>query len=129
MRDLPFIGICICCQSASIAHRDHEGMTAVHWAALKGSPTCARHDHVAEMLMDVGGVHLLHVPDAAGDTPIALAVRKRNRFLVLSFHKATCIACFANTSHLLNENCPVTYPLHGNLSEQSGSLRHPTQLH
>jgi len=69
-------------RSASIAHRDHEGMTAVHWAALKG------HDHVAEMLMDVGGVHLLHVPDAAGDTPIALAVRKRNRFLVLSFHKA-----------------------------------------
>ena len=62
-------------------------MTAVHWVALKG------HDHVADMLMDVGGVHLLHVQDAAGDTPIALAVRKQNRYLVLSFHKAQSMSC------------------------------------
>jgi len=68
-------------RSASVAHRDHEGMTAVHWAALKG------HEQVAEMLLDVGAVQLLHVPDAAGDTPIALAMRKKNRYLVLCFHK------------------------------------------
>jgi len=37
---------------------------------------------VAEMLLDVGAVNLLHVPDAAGDTPIALAMRKKNRYLV-----------------------------------------------
>ena len=23
-------------RSASVVHRDHEGMTAIHWAALKG---------------------------------------------------------------------------------------------
>jgi len=68
-------------RSASIVHRDHEGMTAIHWAALKG------HEQAAEMLLDVGAVGLLHVPDAAGDTPIALAMRKKNRYLVMSFHK------------------------------------------
>lgn len=68
-------------RSASIVHRDHEGMTAIHWAALKG------HEQAAEMLLDVGAVHLLNVPDAAGDTPIALAMRKKNRYLVLCFHK------------------------------------------
>jgi len=30
---------------------------------------------------------LLDVPDAAGDTPIALALRKKNRYLVMCFHK------------------------------------------
>lgn len=68
-------------RSASIVHRDHEGMTAIHWAALKG------HEQVAEMLLDVGAAHLLHVADAAGDTPIALATRKKNRYLVICFHK------------------------------------------
>mmetsp|Transcript_63976 Transcript_63976/g.177506 ORF Transcript_63976/g.177506 Transcript_63976/m.177506 type:complete len:713 (-) Transcript_63976:249-2387(-) len=68
-------------RSASIVHRDHEGMTAIHWAALKG------HEQVGEMLLDVGAVHLLQVPDAAGDTPIGLATRKKNRYLVMCFYK------------------------------------------
>ncbi|CAE7245723.1 unnamed protein product [Symbiodinium natans] len=68
-------------RSASIVHRDREGMTALHWAALKG------HEQVADMLMDVGAVELLDVPDCAGETPIALAMRKRNRYLVGAFHK------------------------------------------
>lgn len=68
-------------RAASVAHRDHEGMTAIHWAALKG------HEQAAEMLLEVGAVNLLHVADAAGDTPIALAVRKKNRYLVMCFHK------------------------------------------
>lgn len=68
-------------RSANVAHRDHEGMTAIHWAALKG------YEQAAEMLLDVGAVQLLHVADAAGDTPITLAVRKKNRYLVLCFHK------------------------------------------
>lgn len=68
-------------RSANIAHRDHEGMTAIHWAALQG------HEMVAEMLISVGAVSLLHMPDLAGDTPIDLAHRKKNRYLVISFHK------------------------------------------
>ena len=68
-------------RSASIVHRDHEGMTAIHWASMKGE------DQICEMLLDVGAVELLDVPDAAGDTPIALAVRKKNRQLVITFHK------------------------------------------
>eukprot|EP00440_Ansanella_granifera_P034100 gb/GFBE01036993.1/.p1 GENE.gb/GFBE01036993.1/~~gb/GFBE01036993.1/.p1 ORF type:complete len:742 (+),score=138.72 gb/GFBE01036993.1/:1-2226(+) len=81
-------------RSASIVHRDHEGMTAIHWAALKG------HDQVAEMLLDVGAVELLDVPDAAGDTPIALAMRKKNRYLVMSFHKCQLFQCLFGRPHL-----------------------------
>lgn len=66
---------------ADISHRDHEGMTAVHWAALKG------HEAVCEMLINVGAVNLLDVPDSVGDTPIRLAHRKKNRYLVMSFFK------------------------------------------
>jgi len=69
-------------RQADIAHRDHEGMTAIHWAALKG------HEQIADMLIDVGAVYLLTYADAAGDTPITLAHRKKNRYLVCSFHKA-----------------------------------------
>jgi hypothetical protein len=68
-------------RSANIAHRDHEGMTPIHWAALKG------HDLVADMLINVGAVDLLHIPDAAGDSPIDLAMRKKNRYMVIGFHK------------------------------------------
>jgi len=81
-------------RSASVAHRDHEGMTAIHWAALKG------HEQVAEMLLDVGAVNLLHVPDAAGDTPIALAMRKKNRYLVLCFHKCQLFQCLIGRPHI-----------------------------
>eukprot|EP00927_Polykrikos_kofoidii_P048807 TRINITY_DN43004_c0_g1_i1.p1 TRINITY_DN43004_c0_g1~~TRINITY_DN43004_c0_g1_i1.p1 ORF type:complete len:691 (-),score=94.61 TRINITY_DN43004_c0_g1_i1:117-2189(-) len=68
-------------RSASIAHRDHEGMTSMHWAALKGQEV------IADMLLDVGGVHLLNASDCSGDTPIDLAMRKRFRHLVINFHK------------------------------------------
>jgi len=68
-------------RSANLAHRDHEGMTAIHWAALKG------HKQVAETLIYVGAVHLLNVPDSAGDTPIRLAHRKKNRYMVVHFVK------------------------------------------
>mmetsp|Transcript_129542 Transcript_129542/g.242351 ORF Transcript_129542/g.242351 Transcript_129542/m.242351 type:complete len:741 (+) Transcript_129542:75-2297(+) len=81
-------------RSASVAHRDHEGMTAIHWAALKG------HEQVAEMLLDVGAVQLLHVPDAAGDTPIALAMRKKNRYLVLCFHKCQLFQMLFGRPHI-----------------------------
>lgn len=81
-------------RSASIAHRDHEGMTAIHWAALKG------HDQVAEMLLDVGAVHLLDVPDAASDTPIALAMRKKNRYLVMCFHKCQLFQMIFGRPHI-----------------------------
>eukprot|EP00933_Yihiella_yeosuensis_P066610 TRINITY_DN7096_c0_g1_i1.p1 TRINITY_DN7096_c0_g1~~TRINITY_DN7096_c0_g1_i1.p1 ORF type:complete len:729 (-),score=92.15 TRINITY_DN7096_c0_g1_i1:219-2405(-) len=81
-------------RGASIVHRDHEGMTAIHWAALKG------HEPVAEMLLDVGAVDLLDVPDAAGDTPIALAMRKKNRYLVLSFHKCQLFQFLFGRPHL-----------------------------
>lgn len=81
-------------RSASVAHRDHEGMTAIHWAALKG------HEQVAEMLLDVGAVQLLHVPDAAGDTPIALAMRKKNRYLVLCFHKCQLFQFLFGRPHI-----------------------------
>jgi len=81
-------------RSASIVHRDHEGMTAMHWAALKG------HEQAAEMLLDVGAVHLLHVPDAAGDTPIALAMRKKNRYMVLCFHKCQLFQYLFGRPHI-----------------------------
>merc|ERR1719191_2518610 len=81
-------------RSASVAHRDHEGITTIHWAALKG------HEQVAEMLLDVGAVQLLHVPDAAGDTPIALAVRKKNRYLVLCFHKCQLFQFLFGRPHI-----------------------------
>merc|ERR1719199_332572 len=81
-------------RSANIAHRDHEGMTAIHWAALKG------HEQVAEMLIDVGAVQLLDVPDAAGDTPIALAMRKKNRYLVLCFHKCQLFQFLFGQPHI-----------------------------
>jgi len=81
-------------RSASVAHRDHEGMTAIHWAALKG------HEQVAEMLLDVGAVQLLNVPDAAGDTPIALAMRKKNRYLVMCFHKCQLFQMLIGRPHI-----------------------------
>jgi len=68
-------------RSASIVHRDHDGMTAMHWAAEKGRV------QVVEMLLNVGAVQMLDVPNVAGDTPIALATRKQQLYLVLLFHK------------------------------------------
>lgn len=85
-------------RSASIAHRDHEGMTAIHWAALKG------HDQVADMLLDVGAANLLHVADAAGDTPIALAMRKKNRYLVMTFHKCQLFQFLFGRPHISHNN-------------------------
>eukprot|EP00928_Gymnodinium_smaydae_P013906 TRINITY_DN15043_c0_g3_i1.p1 TRINITY_DN15043_c0_g3~~TRINITY_DN15043_c0_g3_i1.p1 ORF type:complete len:715 (-),score=143.59 TRINITY_DN15043_c0_g3_i1:62-2206(-) len=85
-------------RSASVAHRDHEGMTAIHWAALKG------HEHIAEMLLDVGAVGLLSVPDMAGDTPIALAMRKKNRYLVFSFHKSQVLQFLIGRPFLSRNN-------------------------
>merc|ERR1719456_1465464 len=81
-------------RSASIVHRDHEGMTAIHWAALKG------HEQAAEMLMDIGAVQLLNVPDAAGDTPIGLAQRKKNRYLVMCFYKCQVFFHLFGRPHL-----------------------------
>merc|ERR1719188_2628878 len=81
-------------RGASVVHRDHEGMTAIHWAALKG------YEQVAEMLLDVGAVQLLHVPDAAGDTPIALAMRKKNRYLVMCFHKCQLFQFLFGRPHI-----------------------------
>ncbi|CAE7376426.1 akr1, partial [Symbiodinium pilosum] len=69
-------------RSASIVHRDRDGMTAIHWAAMKG------HELIADMLMEVGAVKLLDVPDRNGITPIEFAMRKKNRYLVASFHKS-----------------------------------------
>jgi len=85
-------------RAASVAHRDHEGMTAIHWAALKG------HEQVAEMLLDVGAVRLLSVPDAAGDTPIDLAARKKNRYLVMCFHKAQLFQAVFGRPHLVRNH-------------------------
>lgn len=85
-------------RSASIVHRDHEGMTAIHWAALKG------YEQVSEMLLDVGAVELLEVPDAAGDTPIALAMRKKNRYLVIAFHKCQVFQFLFGRPNLSHNN-------------------------
>ena len=68
-------------RSASIIHRDREGMTALHWAALKG------HEQVVDMLMSVGAAELVDVPNCAGETPISLAMRKNNRYLLGVLHK------------------------------------------
>jgi hypothetical protein len=73
-------------------------MTAIHWAALKG------HEQVAEMLLDVGAVQLLHVPDAAGDTPVALAMRKKNRYLVLCFLKCQLFQALFGRPHISHNN-------------------------
>ncbi|CAE8720779.1 unnamed protein product, partial [Polarella glacialis] len=40
------------------------------------------------------------VPDAAGDTPIALAMRKKNRYLVMSFHKCQLFQFLFGRPHL-----------------------------
>ena len=69
-------------RSASIVHRDRDGMTAIHWAAMKG------HELIADMLMEVGAVKLLDVPDRNGVTPIEFAAQKKNRYMVASFHKS-----------------------------------------
>eukprot|EP00929_Paragymnodinium_shiwhaense_P078606 TRINITY_DN40767_c0_g1_i3.p1 TRINITY_DN40767_c0_g1~~TRINITY_DN40767_c0_g1_i3.p1 ORF type:complete len:677 (-),score=123.05 TRINITY_DN40767_c0_g1_i3:123-2051(-) len=85
-------------RQASVAHRDLEGMTAIHWAAFKGN------EQAAEMLLDIGAVQLLDVPDARGDTPIALAMRKRNRYLVLLFHKCQLFQYLIGRPHISHNN-------------------------
>jgi len=40
------------------------------------------------MLIDVGGVHLLDIPDCMGQTPIVLAQRSKNTYIVACFIKA-----------------------------------------
>lgn len=69
-------------RSASIVHRDHEGTTAVHWAVHKNRY------QTADMLIDVGGVHLLNIPDCQGYTPMALATRHGNTYMMACFFKA-----------------------------------------
>ncbi|CAE7750645.1 osm1, partial [Symbiodinium necroappetens] len=96
-------------RSASIVHRDREGMTALHHAALQG------HTLVAEMLMEVGAVHLLDVPDSAGETPIELAMHKGKRHLVLDFHKCQVFNFVFGRPYLFQTNyaglfvCVVVY--------------------
>ena len=85
-------------RSASIAHRDREGMTALHHAALQG------HTLIAEMLMEVGAVHLLDVPDSAGETPIELAMQKGKRHLVLDFHKCQVFNFLFGRPYLFQNN-------------------------
>lgn len=69
-------------RSANIAHRDNEGMTPMHWAATRNQ------QDVVDMLLDVGGVLLLDIPDAEDDTPIDLARRKNNRQLLFNLLKS-----------------------------------------
>ncbi|CAE7561264.1 PAT23 [Symbiodinium sp. CCMP2456] len=90
-------------RSASIVHRDQEGMTALHWAVLKG------HKRVAEMLMEVGAVELIDVPDCTGETPIALAMRKGNRSLVVAFHKWQVFDCLFGRPHLFTSLLPSAF--------------------
>jgi len=85
-------------RSADLSHRDHEGMTAVHWASLKG------HDAVSDMLVNVGAVNLLNTPDAAGDTPVDLARRKKNRYLVISFYKCQLFNILFGRPNLAHNN-------------------------
>jgi len=85
-------------RSASIVHRDREGMTALHWAAMQG------HTIITEMLMEVGAVDLLDVPDCSGETPIELAMRKKKRTLVLAFHKCQIFKLLFGRPHLFQNN-------------------------
>ena len=85
-------------RSASIVHRDREGMTALHQAVLQG------HTLVVEMLMEVGAVHLLDVPDSAGETPIELAMRQGKRHLVLAFHKCQVFNFLFGRPHIFQTN-------------------------
>ena len=90
-------------RSASIVHRDREGMTALHWAVLQG------HMQVVEMLMEVGAVGLINVPDCTGETPIALAMRKRNRFLVMAFHKCQVFDFLFGKPHVFQNFMPSAF--------------------
>ena len=90
-------------RSASIVHRDREGMTALHWAVLTG------HMRVAEMLMEVGAVDLIDVPDCTGETPIALAMRKGNRSLVVAFHKCRSCNFLFGKPHLFTNLLPSVF--------------------
>ena len=90
-------------RSASIAHRDREGMTALHWAVLQG------HAQVVEMLMEVGAVGLIDVPDCSGETPIALATRKKNRFLVIAFHKCQVFDFLFGRPHVFQNLMPSAF--------------------
>ncbi|CAE6933013.1 GAPC1, partial [Symbiodinium sp. KB8] len=90
-------------RSASIAHRDREGMTALHWAVLQG------HAQVVEMLMEVGAVGLIDVPDCTGETPIALATRKKNRFLVIAFHKCQVFDFLFGRPHVFQNLMPSAF--------------------
>ncbi|CAE7567415.1 Ank3, partial [Symbiodinium microadriaticum] len=92
-------------RSASIAHRDREGMTALHWAVLQG------HTQVVEMLMEVGAVGLIDVPDCTGETPIALATRKKNRFLVVAFHKCQIFDFLFGRPHVFQNLMPSAFLL------------------
>lgn len=92
-------------RNANVAHRDHEGMTAIHWASLKG------HEPIAEMLIDVGSIYLLDSPDTSGDTPISLAVRKKHRYMVLSYHKSKCLFSLIGRPYLSHNQFANLYCL------------------
>jgi len=85
-------------RSASIAHSDEEGMTSMHWAALKG------HEQVADMLLEVGAVRLLRLPDITGDTPISMAWAQNNHNLLLSFVKAACLQAVIGRPSIARNN-------------------------
>lgn len=72
-------------RNASILHRDHEGTTCLHWAAMRG------HHEIALMLLDVGAVHLIDSEDGSGDTPMELARRKGNTYIVGTFYKCKAL--------------------------------------
>lgn len=68
-------------RNADITHGDKEGLTPMHWAAIKGF------NEVADMLMLVGAVKMLHVVDSLGDSPMSLAQSQQNWYMALNFRK------------------------------------------
>jgi len=90
-------------RAALVAHRDHDGTTAIHWAALKG------HDVISEMLIDVGAARLLSVPDSTGDTPIALASRKKHNYLTYCFYKTRILQCLIGRPYFAQNSYAVLF--------------------
>ncbi|CAD7945124.1 unnamed protein product [Amoebophrya sp. A120] len=92
-------------RAASVAHRDHEGLTALHWAARKDATEvwmAAR--PVVDWLLAVGGHFLIDEPDGCGDTPMQIAYRSSNWSLCWNFFVAKCFYRVCGHPHIFQDD-------------------------
>ncbi len=105
-------------RSASLVQTDTDGLTPLHWAALRGN------EEACHLLLKSGGLLMLDRPDGSGSSPRNLAWQKRHYLLYLVLWKAQTALWLARGVFGISGDELKTLLLDRDLS----AIRHPDDL-